>query len=194
MVDKKEVTESIDSYLGEREKEVLKTLTLPTIKMFIKKKVRLNTSYYVYGSRKRLAQFKAFYLLSCLKEPARPKYSLQMISERVKSLFNDSPDDIGVDDILFIYVHKNDTGYGKTDDWVTSTIINDVANRNRKGYVTIVLSERPLPELANCGELKPVYLDTVTVKRAEDITQQGKVESNVQQSTRGVEGNSSIYN
>lgn len=170
MIDKREVAESIDSYLGEREKEVLKTLTPSILKSFMQLRIKLNTSYYVYGTRTLLAQFKAFYLASCLKEVARPKYGMQMITDRAQMLFEDSPEDLGADEVLFLYAHSNNVSTGKSEEWLARTIINDVANRNRKGYTTIILTERELPEIKRCGELIPVSLSSSkkSIKRIVD--------------------------
>ena len=158
MLDKQEAIESIDSFLGEKEIEVLKTLTPDILRMFMSKKIRLDTSYYIRGTRKLLTQFKAFYLASCLKGVVRPKYSLQMITERASLLCNGSTDDIVVDEVLFLYAHKNDIDLGNSETWLAKTIVNDVANRNRKGYVTIILSERDLEGIKASGELKFIRL------------------------------------
>ncbi len=161
MINKKEANESIDSYLGETEKAVLKTLTSPILKLFMSKRLKLNTSYYVRGTKDLLAKFKAFYLATCLKETNRPKYSLQMITDRAQMLFDGSPEDLGADEVLFLYAHKNDRDIGKTEEWLSKTIINDIANRNRKGYVTIILSERDLEAIKSCGELVTINLLTL---------------------------------
>lgn len=63
MVDKREVTESIDSYLGEEEKAVLRTLSKNTLKLFLSKRIQLGKSYIVRGTPEILKQFKAFYLV-----------------------------------------------------------------------------------------------------------------------------------
>lgn len=159
MIDKQEAKESIDSYLGEKEKEVLRTLTPSVLKLFMSKRIKLDKSYYVRGSRDLLNKFKAFYLATCLKEVNRPKYSLQMISDRAQILSGGAIEELGADEVLFLYAHKVGKDIGKSEEWLAKTIINDIANRNRKGYVTIVLSERSIELIKDCGELIPIFLN-----------------------------------
>lgn len=169
MLNKEEAKESIDSYLGEKEKEVLKTLTPSTLKLFMKKQVKPGISYYVRGSKKLLEQFKAYYLAICMKEENRPKYSVQMLTERVNLLMATAVSELVVDDVLFIYVHEHETGTEKMENWVSASIINDATNRNRKGLVTIILSEREMKDIKKCGEFTAVYLDTVAEKAKEAV-------------------------
>ena len=158
MINRKEAKESIDSYLGEKEKSVLRTIDKETLKLFKNKHIIPNTSYYVRGFKAILEQFKAYYLVNCLKEEIRPKYGLHMITEWASLLSSTSMDDYGADDVLFLYAHKNDIDIGKSEEWLAKTIINDVANRNRKGYATVILTERDLPLIKTCGELTPITL------------------------------------
>lgn len=160
MLDKQEAKESIDSYLGEKEKGVLRTLTPPVLKLFMSKRIKLDVSYYVRGNRDLLSKFKAFYLATCLKETNRPKYSMQMISDRAQMLSSGSTEELGADEVLFLYAHKVGKDIGKSEEWLAKTIINDVANRNRKGYVTVILSERNLDLIQECGELVTISLNT----------------------------------
>lgn len=165
MLDKQEAKESIDSYLGEKEKAILATLTPPVLKLFMSKKIKLDKSYYVKGTRSLLNKFKAFYLATCLKETNRPKYSLQMISDRAQMLSGGAVEELGADEVLFLYAHKVGKDLGKSEEWLAKTIINDVANRNRKGYVTIVLTERDIDLIRDCGELTPIYLRLTKVNK-----------------------------
>lgn len=158
MLNKEEAIDSIDSYLGDSEKSVLRTLTANTLKLFMKQRIQLNTSYYVRGNEETLKQFKAYYLACCLKQKERLKYGMQMISEHASLLASDSAEDIGVEDILFLYVHKNESGIGKTEEWIIATTLNEVSNRNRKGYTTIILSERPIDQFKDSDELKYINL------------------------------------
>jgi len=158
MINRKEAKESIDSYLGEKEKSVLRTVDRETLELFKSKNVLPNKSYYVRGSKRILEQFKSYYLVNCLKEEIRPKYGLHMITEWASLLSSTSMDDYGADDVLFLYAHKNDIDIGKSEEWLAKTIINDVANRNRKGYATVILTERDLPLVKACGELTPITL------------------------------------
>jgi hypothetical protein len=162
MLNKEEAKESIDSYLGDKEKEVLKTLTPSTLRLFMSKKIQLDKSYYILGTQTLLKQFKAFYLVNCLKETNRPKYSMQMISDRAQMLSGGATEDLGADEVLFLYAHKVGKDIGKTEEWLAKTIVSDVANRNRKGYVTIILTERRIDLIKECGEVIPVVLNLKT--------------------------------
>lgn len=185
MLDKQEAKESIDSYLGEKEKEVLKTLTPSVLKLFMSKRIKLDKSYYVRGNRDLLSKFKAFYLASCLKEVNRPKYSMQMISDRAQILSGGAIEELGADEVLFLYAHKVGKDLGKSEEWLAKTIINDIANRNRKGYVTIVLTERSIELIQDCGELIPIYLNpkqistngTTTATKSNSVKKKSSSES-----------------
>lgn len=155
VVNKKEIEESIDVYLGEHQKEVLKTIDFQTLKLFIKADIRLNTSYFILGNNKILNQFRAYYLANSAKGKERLKHGSKMISEYASMISSpDGRDDIGVDDVLFIYAHKDNVDIGNTDNWLNQTILNEVVNRKIKGYVTIILSERHIPYLEDSGQLE----------------------------------------
>ena len=128
VVNKKEIEDSIDVYLGQQ-KEVLKTIDFPTLKMFIKAKIELNTSYFVKGDYKILNQFRAYYLANSAKGKERLKYGSKMISEYASILSSDNKDDLGVDEVLFIYAHKDNVDIGNTDNWLNQTILNEIVNR-----------------------------------------------------------------
>lgn len=165
VVNKKEIQESIDVYLGDKQKEVLKTIDFQTLKMFIKANIELGTSYIVKGEPKILNQFKAYYLANSAKGKERLKHGTRMISEYANLLCSDeSKEDIGVDDVLFIYAHKDNIDIGRTNEWLNQTILNDVVNRKLKGYVTIILSERPIDFLEKSGQLKVINFLTKVYK------------------------------
>jgi len=159
MVNKQEVNESIDSYLGETEKNILKTIDKNTLKFFLSKKIKLGVSYIIKGSPEKLKQFKAFYLALCNKGATRLKYGSYMISEYASELTNpELAGDLVVDELMFLYSHKNDIDLGNSETWLAKTIINFVANRNRKGYTTIILTERNLPMIKDSNELNYISL------------------------------------
>ena len=165
MVDKREVTESIDSYLGEEEKAVLRTLSKSTLKLFLSKRIQLGKSYIVRGTPEILKQFKAFYLVSCNKGTIRFKFGSYMMSEYASTLTNGDPNgDLVVDELLFLYAHKNDIDLGNSETWLAKTIVNSVANRNRKGYATVLLTERDLPLIKQSGELEYINLATQAIE------------------------------
>lgn len=155
VVNRKEIIESLDVYLGEQQKEVLKTIDFQTLKMFIKANIELGVSYIVKGNSKVLNQFRAYYIANSAKGKERLKYGSKMISEYASMLASpDSRDDIGVDEVLFIYAHKDNVDIGNTDNWLNQTILNEIVNRKIKGYTTIILSERPIPYLEGSDQLK----------------------------------------
>jgi len=159
MIDKRDVQESIDSYLGDSEIQILKTIDKRTLALFLSKKVQLNTSYFVRGTEKLLNQFKAYYLVLSNKESIRLKHGKYMISEYAQHLTQQTlDDDIGVEELLFLYSHDNESKLGNSELWLTTTIINEVANRTRKGYTTIILSERSIPDIEKSKEVKVINL------------------------------------
>lgn len=171
VVNRKEIVESIDAYLGEQQKEILKTIDFKTLKMFIKAKIKLGVSYIVKGDNKILTQFKAFYLANSAKGKERLKYGSKMISDYASILSSDSKDDLGVDDVLFIYAHRDNIDIGNTDNWLNQTVLNEVVNRKIKGYVTIILSERSIPFLEESKQFEVLNFGIVMyrLKKAEAI-------------------------
>ena len=179
MVDKREVTESIDSYLGEEEKAVLRTLSKNTLKLFLSKRIQLGKSYIVRGTPEILKQFKAFYLVSCNKGTTRFKFGSYMMSEYASTLTNGDPNgDLVVDELLFLYAHKNDIDLGNSETWLAKTIVNSVANRNRKGYATVLLTERDLPLIKQSGELEYINLTTKAIENRNSNTVKAFKEQN----------------
>lgn len=172
MINQEEIMESIDSYLGESEIETLKTITKEKLKTFLKKKVKLNTSYFIKGDQETLKQFKAFYLVLVNKGSNRMKYSYRMLTEYLRTLGEGTVDDIVVDELLFLYSHDNESYRTEASvAWVTSTILNEVANRNRKQLITILLSEKSIPELESSSEFELInfYTDKNEEKRAKAL-------------------------
>ena len=100
------------------------------------------------------------------------KYSYRMLTEYLRTLGEGTVDDIVVDELLFLYSHDNESY--RTDAsvaWVTSTILNEVANRNRKQLITILLSEKSIPELESSSEFELInfYTDKNEEKRAKAL-------------------------
>ena len=171
VVNKKEIEESIDVYLGEQQKEILKTIDFQTLKMFIKAKIKLGVSYIVKGDNKVLNQFRAYYLANSTKGKERLKYGSKMISEYAEMLTTpEGREDLGVDDVVFIYAHKENPDIGKQDIWLNQTVLNEAINRKLKGYVTIILSERQIPDLEQSGQFEVLNFGAKTYKlKTEEI-------------------------
>ncbi len=192
MTNQEEIMESIDSYLGESEIATLKTITKDKLKTFYKKGIKLGKSYFVKGDQETLKQFKAFYLVLVNKESNRMKYSYRMLTEYLRTLGEGSIDDIVVDELLFLYSHANELY--KTEAsvaWVTATILNEVANRNRKQLVTIILSEKGMPELENSSELDVInfYTDIYEEKKVGTLKMIRKISSDSQSTLEKLDNN-----
>ena len=151
--------------------------------LFKKFPIDVNKSYLVYGNTDLLEKFKAFYLTRCTKK--RPRYAQFFIREYAETLSGNTKDEfgLGVDfELLFIYRHNHMQTIGNSELWLCETVLNKIAERNRDGYVTIVLSEQRMPILEDCGELEVINLSKVVLnKTIQEVAQEmaSKTTSNV---------------
>ena len=68
-------------------------------------------------------------------------------------------------DLIFLYIHEYSVSeLGRSEAWLTGTILNKVASRNRDGLVTLILSEVKIPSLAGSPELEVINLSEVANK------------------------------
>ena len=152
-------------YLGHDNWESLKKTTDSELSLFQKYPVDLNKSYIVYGTRDLLNKFKAFYLTRCLK--TRPLYMQCFVTDYANELTTGTKDEYGLNvdqDLVFLYIHKHSIStLGRSETWLTETILNKVASRNRDGLVTIILSEIKAPSLEDTVELGVINLSEVIV-------------------------------
>lgn len=149
VITKKDRDESIELYMGEDNIKHLKSMTEKELTLFKSFKIDVTKSYLVKGSENLLWKFKAFFTAHCAYE--RLSYATFMLKEYASLLQNSSTDEAFLAsserELLFLYLHSGQSGVGNTEEWMCSTILDRVANRNRKGLITIILSERNIPLL-----------------------------------------------
>ena len=153
-------------YLGQSNWENLKKTTPSELELFQKTFIDLKKSYIVYGNQNLLNKFKAFYLTRCLK--TRPLYMQCFVTDYANELSTSTKDEYGLNvdqDLVFLYIHEHSiSSLGRSETWLTETILNKVASRNRDGLVTIILSEIKVPSLAESSELETINLSEVVIK------------------------------
>lgn len=157
-----ELLEFAEKYLGEHNWSFFKKITKDDFKLFQKFPIDVNKSYLVYGNTELLNKFKAFYLTRCVKK--RPIYSQYFILEYAEALSGNTKDDFGLgidQDLIFLYRHNHMQTLGNSEIWLCEAIINKVAERNRDGLVTVILSEQRMQSLDKCGELEVINLSKV---------------------------------
>lgn len=172
-------------YLGQNNWRFLKKITKSELQLFQKFSIDLNKSYIVYGNKELLNKFKAFYLTRCIKK--RPLYSQYFILEYAGTLSANTKDDYGLNvdqDLIFLYRHNHMQTLGNSETWLLETILNKVAERNREGLVTIILSEQRMTFLEESKELDVINLsEVITNKTLKEALETVKNEGNV--STKG---------
>ena len=158
-ITKEDSDESIASYLGEDNLKYLKSITKEEYELFISLNINTKKSYFVKGTTKLLKKFRAYFIALCSIQ--RYSYSTVMLKEYVVGL-SDKDDDLssimGAEELLFMYLHGESSGVGGTDAWIGATAVDRIANRKRKGLVTVVLSERSFPYIENSREVKVIDL------------------------------------
>ena len=169
-ISKADSDESIASYLGEDNLKYLQSITKEEYNLFTSLNINTRRSYFVKGTLKVLKKFRAYFIALCAIQ--RYSYSTVMLKEYVVGLA-DKDDDItsmGVEELLFMYLHRESSGVGGTDAWIGATAVDRIANRKRKGLVTVVLSERSFPPIESSKEVKVIDLGgaakAVTVEEA----------------------------
>lgn len=176
-------------YLGQNNWEFLKKITKGELQLFQKFPIDLNKSYIVYGNEELLNKFKAFYLTRCVKK--RPLYSQYFILEYASTLSTNTKDEYGLNvdqDLIFLYRHNHMQTLGNSETWLLETILNKVAERNREGLVTVILSEQRMSFLEESKEFEVINLSEVitnktlkealeTIKADEDNSSEGTLTS-----------------
>lgn len=151
-------------YLGQTNWELIKKTSEKELKMFQKYPIDVNKSYLVLGTEDLLKKYRAFFLTRCIKK--RPLYAQYSMHDYATELSSASKDDGGLNvdmDLIFLYRHKHQMLTEKAEDWLVETILNKVANRNRDGLATVILSEMSMPTLESSGELEVVDLSGAVV-------------------------------
>lgn len=153
-------------YLGQVNWENLRKTTDKELALFQKTPIDLKKSYIVYGNKDLLNKFKSFYLTRCLK--TRPLYMQCFITDYASELTTGTKDDYGLNvdqDLIFLYIHKHSIStLGRSETWLTETVLNKVASRNRDGLVTVILSETRVPLLEDSAEIEVINLSEVVTK------------------------------
>ena len=146
-------------YLGPDNWEVMRSTSESELLLFKKFDIDVDKSYYVKGNKSILGKFKSFYLTRCLKK--HPIYYTCSLYEYAEGLSSADKDEFGLNvskDLLFLYMHEHQPSLGNSRIWLTETVIGRVADRNRKGLVTVILSEIGVSEFEKCGEMEVIDL------------------------------------
>ena len=157
--EKVELFKQIRLYLGTDNWEKMKETSESELLLFKKFDININKSYYVKGNQDILNKFKSFYLTRCLKK--HPLYTTCSLYEYAEGMTSADKDEYGLSvskDLLFLYMHKHGSFLGNSRVWLTETVINRIADRNRKGLVTVILSEMSMTEFEDCGEMDIIDL------------------------------------
>lgn len=154
--------EEIAAYLGTEKTKILDNFKPEDWKKFQELQLNTKKSYFVKGTSKRLKKFEAYFLFLCAyKKPLYKRYLIEEYKDILTAPVNNSDDldEVGVDrELVFLYMHNVEMGVGNTTGWVTITILNKIANRNRHGNSTVVLSERDFPAFQSTEELEVIDL------------------------------------
>ena len=165
MVDSADLRKEISAYLGTKRTKILDKFTKEDWKFFKDIELDLNESYFVKGDKTKLLKFEAYYLFICAyRKPLYKNYMLTDYANILSSSNSDDYDDVGVDrELVILYMHDLPTGVGNSVGWLTVTILNKVANRNRQGNKTIILSERSFIPFQDSKEFKVIDLGGAAV-------------------------------
>lgn len=167
MVDNSDLRAEISAYLGKVRTGILDMFSKQDWDLFEGLNINPKKSYFVKGSKAKLKKFEAYFLFLCAyNKPLHKSYLFEeyarILSAPVNSENNDL-DEVGVDrELVILYLHDVQMGIGNTTGWITVTVLNKIANRNRQGNVTLVLSERDFIPLQNTTELEYVNLGGAT--------------------------------
>lgn len=176
MRDKNDLSKQIMLYLGKVNWKYIAKTTEEEQNLFKKQKLDLTKSYVVYGNRDLLLKFKTFYLTRCIK--SKPLYVQCYIDEYAAALTSATKDEYGLNidqDLVFLYIHEYSVSeLGRSEAWLTQTVLNKVASRNREGLVTIILSEVRVPSLSKSAELNVINLTGVSIKETAETVQKEK--------------------
>lgn len=175
MSDNLELIKFTRLYLGQSNWEYIKKTTKEELELFKKTPIDLNKSYFIIGNSSLLNKYKAFYLTRCVKK--RPLYSQYFMDEYANALSSSTKDEFGLNvdqDLIFLYKNNHEYSFGNSELWLAETTRNKIANRNRDGLVTVILSEIRIPILEESGELEVIDLTegaiSIATKRALEST------------------------
>lgn len=172
-VTKEDKDESISIYLGEENLKYLRSITPKEYAKFKSFNLSSLNSYFVKGNREILYKFKAFFIALCAYE--RYSYSMFMLRDYVEGLA-ERDDDLsflaGAErELLFLYLHGESSGTGNTETWLASITVDKIANRKRKGLVTVVLSERNFPIIEASEDVEVINLGNVKTLKSRTLAE-----------------------
>ena len=171
-----EIPKQVRLYLGKANWEFISKTTPNEQALFQKQNLDMSKSYIVYGNRNLLLKFKTFYLTRCIK--SKPLYMQCYVDEYASALTSSTKDEYGLNidqDLIFLYIHEYSVSkLGRSEAWLTETILNKVASRNRDGLITIILSEVKVQPLSESPELEVINLSGVIIKEAISTIQKEK--------------------
>ena len=111
-----DVNNEIESFLGEENCRIFRSMTQAEFSKFSKYKVDLSCSYFVEGNKDKLDKFMAYFLLMC--SYYRPSYARIMLKEYLEGYLERHDEAtflLGADkQLLFLYLHKESAGIGNT--------------------------------------------------------------------------------
>lgn len=170
-VTQEDVNDSINIYVGEENLKVLRNITKKEYELLQSLNLNSTSSYFVKGSRNQLKMFKAFFIAKCAYE--RYSYAECQLKEYIEGL-QDREDDFsfltGVErELLFLYLHKESSGIGNTDNWLATTALDKITSRNRKGLITVLLSERDFPIVEESDEVKVIDMGGAVMSKNASI-------------------------
>lgn len=173
------IQEDMKGYLGEYDWNIYSNeISKKEFKFFKEFPINVLKSYLVLGknNHKLLDKFKAYYLTRRYSEIREKNlkrstpYEFDMLSY-AKVLSSNTKEEYDLADtsqaeLVFLYRHAHSSISEYSEAWLQNTILNKVAERNRDGLVTIILSEQHMLTLENSGEFEVINLSKVKQNQA----------------------------
>ena len=92
------------------------------------------------------------------------------INEYAEELSSATKDETGLNvdqDLVFLYAHAHSiSSLGRSETWLSETILSKISNRNRDGLVTIILSEVRISSIEDKAEFKIINLTNKALKES----------------------------
>lgn len=149
-----ELCGEVKKFIGDSNLSLVEKTSPKELKLFQKFPIDLNKSYIVFGTPELLRKFKAFFLTRCVKK--RPSYSQFSMYEYASALSSATKDEYGLNidiELIFLYRHTHTFSFGNSEVWLLETVLNKIADRNREGLSTVILTETRMEYLEESGEL-----------------------------------------
>ena len=177
--------EEISKYLGEERTKVLENFTEKDWNFYASLKINPEKSYFFEGSASKLKKAEAYFLFMCgYKKPFHKTYLINEYANILSAPIGADVDAIGIDrELVILYAHSIEMGYGNTEAWVFTTVLNKIASRNRQNNPTLVLSERSILPFRNTDELEYVNLGN-----SKNVVQTAEAAQGAAQNSSGTSG------